>query len=297
MSKKKDDKEMVVLQPEPIAPAEEAETATQEMQPEEKVQPKQSLTLDQPIFNRTLIEASNDQPTSLWLITFTDIMALMLTFFVLMYSMATPNEEQWDDIVDSLTRGVSKFYSPPNLSGPQDTIEIDKIDTIQALDLSYLRQIVEKSMRENERLKDLVLITQAESLILSLPQDLLFETGSAEIGVEGKRALFSLGGLMSRIRNRIEIVGHADPTPFSGLNENTFSSNWSLSLARATMVASILKQVGYQREIIVRGASSARYDELPQSLTEAERLSLARRVDIVIMEDTGEQRSFFEFGN
>ena len=56
-------------------------------------------------------------------------------------------------------------------------------------------------------------------------------------------------------------------------------------------------QVGYRRPMIVRGMSSARYDELPDTLPDQQRLDLSRRVDIVVMTDDGRLRQGLTFGN
>ena len=56
-------------------------------------------------------------------------------------------------------------------------------------------------------------------------------------------------------------------------------------------------QVGYSRDVIVRGMSSARYDELPSTVPEQQRLDLSRRVDLVVMEDDGRTRSFLQIGS
>ena len=108
--------------------------------------------------------------------------------------------------------------------------------------------------------------------------------------MEGKRALYTLGEFFEKIKNRIEIVGHADPTPTLG---GDFESNWHLSLARAIGVAGVLDTIGYTKPVIVQGFSSARYDELPPEIIGEERLALARRVDIIIMKDTGARRQSF----
>lgn len=228
----------------------------------------------------------------LWLITFTDIMALMLTFFVLLYSMSVPLEEDWEEFTSAMNKGLSKFQSPEWYQGPQDTVNIDKLDFSRALDLDYLESLVRELMVSNERLSNIVVIPQKTRLVLSLPSDLLFEAGQAEVTTKGKRALFAIGGPLSRIRNRIEVIGHADPRPVQSQNSR-FSSNWELSLARAANVSAVLENVGYARPIIVRGLSSARYDELPGDLGREERLDLARRVDVVIMKDDGSQRLLF----
>lgn len=243
---------------------------------------------------RKVKQAEISEPP-LWLITFTDIMALMLTFFVLLYSMSIPEVQKWEELTSSINKGFSKFYSPQQFAGAQDTISIDKIDRSEALNLNYLRGLIEEKIKENSLLSDVVVITGKDRLIISMPENLLFEAGQDEVKTQGKKALFSLGGLLARIRNRIEVVGHSDPRPITKQSAK-FGSNWELSLARAANVSSILKQVGYRRDVITRGMSSARYDEIPKSVPEEQRLDLSRRVDLVVMQDDGKTRGLLRFG-
>ncbi len=233
-----------------------------------------------------------EETVPLWLVTFTDIMALMLTFFVLLYSMSVPLEEKWEELTTGLSKGVSQSQGPKYSRGAQDAIDISRLSQSRALNLNYLESLVTELIADNERLENIVIIPQKQRLIISLPSELLFESGQSEVGAEGKRALFALGGPLSRIRNRIEIIGHADPRPVE--NEGgSFSSNWELSLARAAQVAAVLRDVGYERGAVVRGLSSARYDQLSEDMPQEERLNLSRRVDIVIMQDDGTKKTPF----
>lgn len=258
-------------------------------------QPSPSSIRDLSLLNSRAKKRDEEEYVPLWLITFTDIMALMLTFFVLLYSMSVPEVEKWEDLSVSINKGFSKFYSPPQFAGAQDTVSIDKLDLNEALNLNYLRNLIEEKIKSNEILDDVAVISASDRLIISMPVKLLFDAGQDEVKVEGKKALFSLGGLLARIRNRIEIVGHSDPRPITAENPN-FASNWELSLSRATQVSNILMQVGYRRDMVVRGMSSARYDELPSTLPEQQRLDLSRRVDLVVMQDDGRTRSFLKIG-
>ncbi|HBR69978.1 MAG TPA: flagellar motor protein MotB [Rhodospirillaceae bacterium] len=243
--------------------------------------------------NRKKGAADEPEYIPLWLITFADIMALMLTFFVLLYAMAEPKQEEWSDMTAALNSEFNKFYSSGKDAGQQDTINIEKLDYSSALDLEYLQALVTQLVEGESILQDIVLIPQEDRLIVSLPNDLLFDSGKADIKDKGRRALFTLGGALSRIKNRIEVIGHTDPRPIQN-ETGEFSSNWELSLARATRAAAVLENVGYRRPITVRGLSSARYDELPPEIGEEKRLDLARRVDIVIMEDDGSNRTILE---
>lgn len=271
------------------------ETSPEEAQEEEaQEEQEESVEADETLCDAgTLVKRSKDvEGPSLWLITFTDIMALMLTFFVLLYSMSVPKEEKWKDMTSALTHGFSAFKAAKFRAGAQDTLDIEKLDFSRALDLNYLNALVQEIIAGDEALQDVVLIPQQDRLIMSLPHKLLFESGQAEITVDGQRALFALGGPLSRIRNRIEIIGHSDPRPVG--KTGAFSSNWEISLARAVNVAKILHSVGYTRPMTVRGLSSARYSELSRNLPRQQRLDLSRRVDIVIMKDDGSGKSFLQ---
>lgn len=231
------------------------------------------------------IEAESHVP--LWLVTFTDVMALMLTFFVLLYAMASPKEEEWKEMTSAIDAGFTRFAGARMYQGSQDTVNIDKLDFSRALDLDYLHALVKDIIAKDESLQGVVLSVQDNELVMSLPENLLFEAGEAGVSIDGKRALFSLAGPLSRIRNRIEVSGHTGPRSSGGGASSEFSSSWDLSLSHAVSVAATLQDAGYGRPVRVHGTSSARYDELPASMEEEKRLSLSRRVDIVIMMDDG----------
>lgn len=237
-----------------------------------------------------------EESVSLWLITFTDVMALMLTFFVLLYAMSMVKEEQWAEITGAVNREFGMHFSQADFAGAQDTVEIDKLDYGKALDLGYLDSLLGDLIAENESLEDVTTYLQQDRLIVSLPSALLFEPGQDRVSAQGRKAIFAIGGSLSRIRNKIEIVGHTDPTPVGSVNPK-FENNWQLSLSRALKTSSILRDVGYPRPIVVKGFSSARYDELSASMPMEQRLSLARRVDVVILKDDGTKRFFMNMGN
>lgn len=230
--------------------------------------------------------------TSMWLVTFTDVIALMLTFFVLMYTMAAPEEHEWSKMASALNKEFNKYYSdsPSWQSGMQDTISIDKVDFSRALDLNYLTVLLQESLKDKESAQDIIFLKGTDRLIISMPNDLLFASGSASVLGEGKRTLFIIGEALAKIRNAIEVTGHTDPRPIDAAG---YDSNWHLSLSRAANVAAVLENTGYTRPIRIRGMASARYDELPDDMNEQERLALSRRVDIIVLQTSGKQRSGF----
>lgn len=242
---------------------------------------------------RSRMNKDEEGLSPIWLLTFTDVMALMLTFFVLLYSMARPNEKQWDDITGALNKQFSEYYAPQFNQGAVDVINIDKISLRSALNLDYLMGLIKEGLQGTSAYDDIVFLPQRDTLIISMPQDMLFESGRAEVSTEGKKMLFTLGGVLSHIRNNIEVVGHADPRPISVQNQN-FKSNWDLSLMRAVGVADILKDVGYDRDVTVRGSAAGRFADLPEEMDLELRQDLARRVDIVILKNDGSVRRAFD---
>ena len=253
---------------------------------ENEAPPEFSAAPPPPELKSRRLEAEEDEPSYLWLVTFGDTVALMLTFFVLLYAMSDTQQDKWEDLANAVNRGFNPFSNMKFQAGPQEGINIRKISFQKALSLDYLQSVF-LTVLGQEKLKEILVIPQKDHLVISMPSDLLFAPGRAEVGSRGKRALYVLGGALSNIRNRIEIVGHTDPRPLAEGNKGGFQNNWDLSLARAVNVSDILKQVGYDKPMIVRGSAQTRYQELPDTLSEEERLNLARRVDILVMKDNG----------
>lgn len=228
------------------------------------------------------------QPNYTWLVTFTDVMGLILTFFVMLFSMSAPETAKFSQVASVLQGELNNAQGPQMNRGTEEVINLNRVDYGRALNVRYLEELMKAAAEQNPALKNMELIPQPGSLVVSLPQELLFEPGQSEIKEAGRKALYTLGGTLSKIRNRIEISGHADPRPLEGVS-GTFSNNWELSLGRAAAVAAILENVGYEQTITIAGFGSGRYQDLASIEDETERHNLARRVDIVIMNHSGKK--------
>ena len=230
---------------------------------------------------------------SIWLISFTDVMALMLTFFVLLFAMSNPKKGDWEKFTQNVQENFNRHEGKQDNRGAEDAINIAKIDFNQALDLRYLKALIDNLIEKEPSLRIAKVIDNGSSLIVALPSDLLFDPGQATVKSQANQALFTLAGALRRIKNRIEVVGHTDPRP---VTNRQFESNWELSLTRAANVAAVLENVGYEKPITVRGYASARFQDMPETVPMAERLDLSRRVDVVIMEDDGRRLKLFDIG-
>ncbi|WP_085908695.1 flagellar motor protein MotB [Kiloniella majae] len=220
-----------------------------------------------------------------WMVTFTDLVALMLTFFVLLYSMSVMEEKQWRNLVDSLSSNlkIERVTAEPK---PAKSLTMEPVDFIPGEDLGYLQALLSEKFKEDKDLSQAILTRLEDSVVISLPGDILFPTGAIEPLEEAKSVLRRLGRIFQNINNRIEIAGHADPAVPSGQQE--FQTNWPLSVARADYVAGLLEKTGYKSTILSRGYGDSRYGEITDSLPEDQRKKLARRVDIIVHSYAGE---------
>lgn len=245
------------------------------------------------LLKRRAAERKDSVP--LWLITFTDVMALMLTFFVLLYSMSVPEEDKWEDISAAFTSQFKERYSKPYSAGPTDGIQIDKVSASRALDPDYLQGIIGDLLAQ-EKIENALLLQRKEGLVVSLPGTLLFDAADpVALREEGKKLLFAVGGIMNRVRNRMDVIGHCDPALARDM-AGTYATDWDLSLARAGAVAAFLREAGYDRPLVVHGNAGGRYEALPGDLGEETRADLSRRVDLLITTEGGAIQTFLGSG-
>jgi chemotaxis protein MotB len=212
-----------------------------------------------------------------WLITFTDLMALLLTFFVMLFAMSTINTSDWHNLSQSLRERLSTLIDQPQAS-PTFRLDMPTPDTAPGRDLDYVSEILRAHIADSTRLSAAELRRDGGRVILSLPADMLFETGAYRLTERAANAVFALSGVLRNVPNRIEVAGHADPRqPI-----DRYPSNWELSLLRAQSVASALQEGGYNAPIVARGYGDTQFDDLSKDLPTSERRALARRVDIVV---------------
>ena len=213
-----------------------------------------------------------------WLLTFTDLVSLMLTFFVLLFSMSNVKVGDWKNIIDSLSRTL-RPVPETQVKAQTATYNIGTIFRRQAKDLNYLTSVIEAGIKDIQLLSDTQVMLLEDRLVIALPGDLLFQPGRADMTERAREAMFVFGGLLSNIDNEIGVNGHTDPSPPAG---GDYASNWELSTARSAAVANALRRAGYEHDIIAFGYAESRYKQLPP-MDEARRRNLARRVDIVVL--------------
>ena len=116
-------------------------------------------------------------------------------------------------------------------------------------------------------------------LVIQLPQDILFESGSAALARDGQTTLAEVAGVLQEFDDRrFQVEGHTDDVPIATAR---FPSNWELSAARALSVVRLMVDRGVRPENI----SGAAYGEFQPRASNDDREGrrLNRRIEIVML--------------
>ena len=225
-------------------------------------------------------------PSDAWLVTFADLVSLLITFFVLLFSMKNINTQRWQDIRGALSGALA--FEEIN----QQNVDTDNIETInitQADDLTYLKAILGQRFKSDDVLKEatMVIRDRGDELRITVPSRLLFKTGSASLMPQGDDAIGRLGDMLRNIDNSIIIAGHTDPVPIQG---GVYESNWELSMLRAVGVLKKLRATGVVSPMQALGYADSRFDMIQSDLPVTMRYLKARRVETTIGKATTNQR-------
>ena len=116
-------------------------------------------------------------------------------------------------------------------------------------------------------------------MVIQLPQDILFASGSATIGADGRSTIQEIGSVLAELSDReFQVEGHTDNVPIS---TERFPSNWELSSARALSVVRLLIQAGVSPES-VSGAGFGEFHPVASN-EDATSRRRNRRIEIVML--------------
>jgi chemotaxis protein MotB len=214
--------------------------------------------------------AHEEHPDERWLLTYADMITLLMALFIVMFSISNVNKGKFDELAQSLN---SAFNGPPVMSGgeaikqtggesgvqmpaaaaPRPSLQKDLAQqsivtqstgtsgaeaTQEQEDLQQLERMINSAARTQGISKKVQTELSDDGLTIRLKTDgLLFDPGQAVIK-PGARPLIDRLSRLFRAdgRHPILVSGHTDSQPISG----TYPSNWELSTARAAAVVRLL---------------------------------------------------------
>ena len=195
--------------------------------------------------------------------TYGDLMTLLLTFFVLLFSMSEVDANKFASLVDSfgspggiLIGGETiNEYATGSSSRDKEKVESEKGDAAkrQELDkeLSKVEEELENFINENGIESYIAVDKNDSEVVIRFDDVLLFDTGKASIKEEGIPVLSAVGEeLKDYVKDgyRIRFEGHTDNVP---IRKAQFPSNWELSASRAIAGAKFfIEEMGYEPSVI-----------------------------------------------
>ena len=214
-----------------------------------------------------------------WLVTYSDLITLLLIFFILMYTMSQVDTDKYKSLINNFSLILTG--EPASLmDGPGPSIVTGESGTEQQ-DIAKVKQQINEYINENKGLAENIIIYEQErGLIISFKDAILFPSGSDEILPQAYEILLFVAESLKGIPNYIKIEGHTDNRP---INTTKFPSNWELSAARATQVVHIFENAGISSEKLSTTGFSQHRPIAPND--NEKNMALNRRVDIVILKD------------
>lgn len=121
-------------------------------------------------------------------------------------------------------------------------------------------------------------------MVVELSENILFDSGKADLKDEGKAALSEVASVLQSISDRqFQIAGHTDDVP---IKSRKFPSNWELSTARAVTVTRFLAESGVDPNRVSAAGYAETQPVAPNDTPEGRAQN--RRIEIVLMPNLDE---------
>jgi chemotaxis protein MotB len=195
-----------------------------------------------------------------WMVTFSDLMTLLLTFFVLLLSSAEVDKPKFERALQSLQSAfaginivgdpISSFnpLTAPNPSykeqnqketGQEKAGEPVKAEEQKQSDLIY--EQISTMMEEQQAMGLLELEQQNDKIMIRFPSDATFASGSAELSPAAAQMIQEVGSILSGFYVEMKASGYTDSIP---IKSGRYRSNYALSADRAVSVVHELRKAG-----------------------------------------------------
>lgn len=219
-------------------------------------------------------------------VSFSDLLALLLIFFVYLFSMSTIDPVKFTESSDSISEQFSKDKNKASSGAfgkadPTRGEESKDGRTAEGILVGKLSSYIQKENLEGQAAVEVS--PKAVKVILSSP--VLFQSGDANLSLAGMGLLQKLGPVFKEVANPVVIEGHTDNVPISNA---LFSSNWELSFQRTLSVMRFfVSRFGFTPDQL-SGTGYGEYRPLVPNSSELNRAK-NRRIEISILRDYSTQ--------
>lgn len=240
-------------------------------------------------------EQLQEEGAPAWMNTYGDMVTLLLTFFVLLFSFSTIDAKKWKAIVQSFS-GKTEYDGPtatldpdfdldsvvfPSVT-PEPSVSPDQADGAKmARMFNELYQKVRNHITINGLDYALNVSKDDDLIIIRITDTALFGSGQESIRPEAINLLDSIVSLFEQYDEaiqRIQIEGHTDNVP---IHSARFKSNWDLSTSRAVSVVQYCIENSSLSPMKYTASGYGEYHPIADNDTE-EGKAKNRRVDFVI---------------
>jgi len=184
-------------------------------------------------------EAEEGAPA--WVVTFGDLMSLLLCFFVLLLSFSEMDRNKYRIVSGAMKNAFGIQRKRPVFESPKGQKMISK-EFDQAIVLIKVDKVIDPFMQElaeefKEFKESIDIVVEEDEVTIRMMGEATFDIGQTSLRKEFTPLLLKIGALLGRTKGQIIIAGHTDNIPLKG---GPYGSNLGLSMARAGSVAEFL---------------------------------------------------------
>lgn len=236
------------------------------------------------------VAEEGDEGAPAWVMTFADLVTLLMVFFILLFAMGKIEEDKWKQIKASLKSALGTKETPEagvregldvikDVDAQLDTQTIHAVDEVGAMVAKEIEEIasdVEEFVYKNKLSGQVEVSSDQRGAIITISDVVLFPAGKSRMTYAGHSTIKQVFDLLKQFNYDVRIEGHTDNSP---IHTERFPSNWELSASRAAEVARMLVEAGFPPEKLSVVGFAEFQPKVPNSSTENR--SKNRRIEIV----------------
>ncbi len=208
-----------------------------------------------------------------WLVTYADMITLLMVFFVVMYALSSRISNA---NFTKLTHSLSQSLNPKKQKGIDIFAQAPTTKPTTQMQEAQMR--VKQAIAKFDGRSQVKVDLEPRGLVISLFDTAFFKPNTDDITPQMARALYKIASGIATMSNAISIEGHTDNTPTA---KGAFSSNWDLAARRAVKVVEFLVDKCHIKPQRLSATTYAQYRPLFPNDTPEHR-AMNRRVDIVL---------------